>query len=93
MKPHTSWGYEHYKPLFYASGDIYICRIAPFAGGFTFDTKEYPDTAFEVYLRKRSETEFTCVGMMTGRTFMYVKTGKRAVSGLCGPERESATAM
>ena len=48
MKPHTSWGYEHYKPLFYASGDIYICRIAPFAGGFTFDTKEYPDTAFEV---------------------------------------------
>ena len=69
MKPHTSWGYEHYKPLFYASGDIYICRIAPFAGGFTFDTKEYPDTAFEVYLRKRSETEFTCVGRMTGRTF------------------------
>ena len=69
MKTHTSWSYAHYRPLFYDAGDIYICRIAPFSEGFSFDTKEAPDIAFSVFLRKRGDTAFVPVGNMAGTTF------------------------
>ena len=68
MKAHKSWSYAHYTPLFYDAGDIYICRIAPFAGGYTFDPKEAPARAFDVYLRKRNDGDFLRVGGMTGKT-------------------------
>ena len=69
MKAHTSWSYDRYTPLFYDAGDFYICRIAPFEGGFSFDIKQQPEAPLSVFLRKRGEGDFAAVGSMTGKTF------------------------
>ena len=35
MKACTAWSYAPYAPLMWNPGEPYVCRIAPFAGGFT----------------------------------------------------------
>lgn len=66
MKPHMSWSYAPYKPLFFDSGDIYICRMAPDKCSVTLDVLGLPEREYSVFLRKRDEGEFEKVAAMTG---------------------------
>lgn len=69
MKLHTAWNYDRFLPLFFDGGDIYICRLVPGAGNLTFETKEPPVTAYEVFYRMRGTEEWTSAGRMTGTVY------------------------
>lgn len=66
MKAHSNWNYTPYKPLFFESGDIYICRVAPEKTEISFDWLP-TDTGvvYEIYIREmdeQMEKEFSFVG-------------------------------
>ena len=66
MKAHKNWSYRPYKPLFYDSGDIYICAIAPLPTQLRFDWLPlFEGAQYEVFLRKRNVGEFQKVAETT----------------------------
>lgn len=77
MKPHTSWSYCPYKPLFFETGDIYISRVEPHSETITFDWLSSGAKSYDVYYRPRfvgefehvattSELTYTITGLMPG---------------------------
>jgi hypothetical protein len=60
MKPASNWSFAHYRPFHEkeASRAPYICRIAPFRGGFEFDFSDSADCAsYKLILNKRDSNE------------------------------------
>ena len=58
MKGATSWSYAPYKPLMFDSGDIYICRVAPYQTSFTCDWISDSDESCTFHWRKEGEGDF-----------------------------------
>ena len=69
MKLHSAWSYDRFLPLFFDGGDIYICRLVPGEGTLTFETKEPPAKAYDVFYRVRGSEEWLSAGQMTGTVF------------------------
>lgn len=59
MKAHKQWSYHPYKPLFFNSGDIYVCRVAPKERSISFDWLPlFEGAEYTVFLRKKGEVDF-----------------------------------
>ncbi|MBO5702834.1 MAG: exo-alpha-sialidase [Clostridia bacterium] len=60
MKATDTWSYTHYRP-FHEKAVLrapYICRIAPFCGGFEFDFSDSAESAsYKLFLRKKDSDE------------------------------------
>lgn len=69
MKAHKAWNYSPYKPLFFESGDIYICRVAPEETSISFDWLPIDAAEYEIYIRVKDEGVFTFAGKTTECTF------------------------
>lgn len=71
MKKHKGWSYAPYKPLFFDTGDIYICRLTNGDGYFSCDWLECEGcTEYTLYYRERgSEDEFINAGTTAECTF------------------------
>ena len=74
MKKPKSWSYAPYKPLFFNTGDIYICRIAPTENTITFDWLPVDGAEhYNVYLREKDNGEFQKIAVISENT--YTATG------------------
>ncbi len=62
MKTHRNWSYNPYRPLFFESGDIYICRIVPSEKSIHIEWLGEEMQKFSIFVRKRNEREFSFVG-------------------------------
>lgn len=62
MRGNSSWSYTPYKPFLFDSGDIYICRIAPYTKSFHFEWVSIGDVEYEVYYRRRDKGEYILAG-------------------------------
>ena len=51
------WSFSPYKPIFFETGDIYICRISPNKNDFTAEWLDIKEE-YSVFLKKRDESEF-----------------------------------
>ena len=69
MKAHKAWNYSPYKPLFFESGDIYICRVAPEETSISFDWLPIDAAEYEIYIRVKDEGVFTFAGKTKECTF------------------------
>ena len=69
MKAVTGWSYRPYSPPLFDCGDIYVCRLAPFEGGFTCEWLSTGDgIEYEVLCCLRGG-EFRSVGSTTECSF------------------------
>lgn len=62
MKKPNTWSYAPYKPLFFESGDIYICRIVPSENSIHIEWLEADTDKYEIYCRARGENDFLLAG-------------------------------
>lgn len=62
MKKPKTWSYAPYKPLFFETGDLYICRIAPSEGAIHFEWLPTDADTYAVFCRARGEEAFRAVG-------------------------------
>ncbi len=69
MKAHKTWNYSPYKPLFFETGDIYICRVAPEETSITFDWLPIDAKEYEIYIRVKDEGVFASAGKTKDCTF------------------------
>ncbi|MBO4298484.1 MAG: exo-alpha-sialidase [Clostridia bacterium] len=60
MKGTTTWSYTPYRPFFFDSGDIYVCRLAPDETAFHCEWLSAPGPEYQLMLRPEGEGEFTC---------------------------------
>ncbi len=65
------WSFSPYKPIFFETGDIYICRISPTKNSFDLEWLS-DEKDFTVFLKKRDEESFTCV-LRTDKRFCTVE--------------------
>ena len=76
MKKPKTWSYAPYKPLFFNTGDIYICRIAPVENAITIDWLPVDGVEnYNVYIREKDVGEFVKVGVTSETTFTV--TGRK----------------
>ena len=54
-----SWNYTPYKPFFFETGDIYICRVAPGKDFIHFEWLSIETSEYEIYFRERDKDEFS----------------------------------
>ncbi len=90
MKAHKNWSYHPYRPPFFESGDIYVCRIAPNEDSIHLEWLREDFDGFEVYFRERGvsdfalagktdTTEFDLVGLNSDTDYeFYVKSGDKS---------------
>ena len=71
MKKHIGWSYAPYKPLFYDTGDIYICHLTNGDGYFTCDWLECENcTGYTLYYREKgSNADYINAGTTAECTF------------------------
>ena len=69
MKAHKNWSYAPYSPLFWNSGDIYICRLAPGKNHITLQWLDVGAACYEVFVRVRGEGEFVLAGSVSGTEY------------------------
>lgn len=67
MKKSINWNYSPYKPFFFETGDIYICRVAPDKNSIHFEWLDAGISEYEIYFRKRDEGEFTLYKKVTNQ--------------------------
>ena len=69
-----NWSYQPYKPYFFETGDIYVCRISPRKSAFTAQWLPLECKEYSVFIKKRDGEDFS----------LYKKTQKPEieVSGL-----------
>ncbi len=60
-----SWSYAPYKPFFYETGEIYLCRLAPFSGGFHAEWLSEAGCDYELMLRPEGRGEFVRAAQVT----------------------------
>lgn len=62
----NTWSYHPYCPILGNVGDIYICRVVPYADKIHFEWLGSGDGEYEVFYRKRGEDDFIRYGKVTG---------------------------
>ena len=79
MKKHTGWSYAPYKPLFYDTGDIYICHLTNGEGYFACD-----------WLEGDGCTEYSLDYRERGSNADYINAGttKECTFKVCGLNKE-----
>lgn len=65
------WSFSPYKPIFFETGDIYICRISPNKNDFTAEWLDIKEE-YSVFLKKRDEDDFKSV-LTTKNNFCTIK--------------------
>ena len=50
MRGNSSWSHTPYRPLLFDSGDIYVCRIAPYTNRIHFEWVSIGNVEYEIYL-------------------------------------------
>lgn len=68
MEKSIPWSYSPYRPYFFETGDIYICRISPEKDSFYLEWLE-ASAEVTVFLRKRDEGEFQSIGTTKNNYF------------------------
>jgi hypothetical protein len=58
MGKSINWNYTPYKPFFFETGDIYICRVAPGKDYIHFEWLN-TDDEYEIYFREKDNGEFS----------------------------------
>ncbi len=69
MSKSIPWSYSPYKPFFFNTGDIYICRVVPGKDSIHFEWLDSDDSEYEVYYRKRDEADFIFSGKTSGNEY------------------------
>lgn len=59
MGKSINWNYTPYKPFFFETGDIYICRVAPGKSYIHFEWLSIDAPEYEIYFRERDKGEFS----------------------------------
>ena len=59
MGKSINWSYKPYKPFFFETGDIYICRVAPGKDFIHFEWLGIDTSEYEIYFRERDNGEFS----------------------------------
>ena len=63
MKGTSEWSYAPYKPFFFETGDIYVCRVAPDETSVRVEWLAKENTEYTVFVRKRaSKADFREAG-------------------------------
>ena len=64
MKKHNGWSYAPYKPLFFNTGDIYVCRVVPHGNSVHFEWLDASLKGYKIYVKERENKEapFRLVG-------------------------------
>jgi hypothetical protein len=57
MKKHNGWSYAPYKPLFFNTGDIYVCRVVPHGNSIHFEWLPDGDKEYKIYVKELENTE------------------------------------
>ena len=57
MKKHNGWSYAPYKPLFFNTGDIYICRVVPHGNSIHFEWLPDGDKEYKIYVKELENKE------------------------------------
>ena len=69
MKGCSSWSFAPYKPFFFETPGIYICRISPYEDAIHFDWLCDNEGEFKIFLKERETEIFNLVGITTEKTF------------------------
>ncbi len=70
MKKPKTWSYAPYKPLFFNTGDIYICRVVPKENSITIDWLPIDGVDnYNIFIRERDAEEFVKIGVTSDTTF------------------------
>ena len=63
MKKHNGWSYSPFKPLFFDTGDIYVCRLVPSSTAIHLEWLALDGAeSYAIYCRVRDQGEFVKVG-------------------------------
>lgn len=62
MKGQNTWSYAPYKPFFWETGDIYICRVAPSADSIHLEWLPIDAAEYTVFFRMRETEAFSIAG-------------------------------
>lgn len=62
MKKPKTWSYAPYKPLFFETGDIYICRISPKKCRVHIEWLDSGAKKYEIHARIKGDGDFSLVG-------------------------------
>ena len=67
MKKHNGWSYAPYKPLFFNTGDIYVCRVVPHEKSIHFEWLDASLKGYKIYVKEYEdkEAQFRLVGETT----------------------------
>lgn len=66
MKRSVNWSYRPYKPYFFNTGDIYICRLAPGKDYIHVEWLYDEGASYDLYYRKRGTDSYACIENITG---------------------------
>lgn len=69
MRGYTSWSYTTYKPFFYETQGIYICRISPYEDAIHFDWLSEEQGPFQIFLKQKDAEEFRLAGETKEKSF------------------------
>lgn len=72
MRGQSTWSYAPYKPFFFDTGDIYICRVIPYEHSIHFEWLSVDAEQYEVYCKLREADTFVLVGT-TDQTFFDIE--------------------
>jgi len=73
MLKNKGWGYRPYKPPFFDSGDIYVCRVVPSETAIHLEWLPREEaSSYAVYCRQRDTGEFQKIGETVGTEFDIV---------------------
>ena len=71
-KPATLWSYSPYKPLFFETGDPYVCRLAPGADCIRVEWLASGPGPYRVFVRQRGGGAFAEAGVTDDTGFDIV---------------------
>ena len=71
-KPATLWSYSPYKPLFFETGDPYVCRLAPGADCIRVEWLASGPGPYRVFVRRRGGGAFAEAGVTDDTGFDIV---------------------
>ena len=61
----TTWSFAPYKPFFFDTGDIYVCRLAPGEDSVHAEWLDRPGKDYDVFLKKSGEGDFALAASVT----------------------------
>lgn len=62
MRGQSTWSYAPYKPFFFNTGDIYICRVVPYEHEIHFEWLGVEAEEYEIYCKLMEEDTFKQIG-------------------------------